>query len=349
MGGRRGAARSPESRSSPNGPRRPLGRRGTPSRGPRPCAGSNGSPRSGSSTGFEEWQKRTRARLTRLEAYAVDSRLERDQIEDTLHAARTGDIAQALSTFQQVDRVVALKERHLDQAREELERVVALLRDMQALGVDPPSDPTTVEEDLESELRAGKLAPLKQQIRTLRLQAVNRLKAGLPRYISEYGDYLLDERAHGVATELEAIELARGAREFFRGHPEEGLRRLRALQQTHGLPPSRAARSTTGRRSRIRSKSRTSSLHSCLWRTPHSLNPRCFNRAETAVRRARPSAQTSVALAWRAHSTPADTSALPIPWRRAIGSTARLTRWQLPRSTSQPMTPTSRPSRRAAK
>jgi hypothetical protein len=197
--------------------------------------------------GFEEWQKRTRARLTRLEAYAVDSRLERDQIEDTLHAARTGDIAQALATFQQVDRVVSLKERHLDQAREELERVVALMRDMQALGVDPPQDPATVEEELESELRAGKLAPLKQQIRTLRLQAVNRLKAGLPRYISEYGDFLLDERSHGVATELEAIELARGAREFFRGHPEEGLRRLRALQQTHGLPPGRAARVTSRR------------------------------------------------------------------------------------------------------
>jgi len=198
--------------------------------------------------GFEEWQKRTKARLTRLEAYSVDSRLERDQIEDTLHAARTGDIAQALSTFQQVDRVVALKERHLDQAREELERVVALLRDMQALGVDPPQDPATVEEDLESELRAGKLAPLKQQIRSLRLQAVNRLKAGLPRYIAEYGDFLLDERAHGIATELEATELARGAREFFRGRPEEGLRRLRALQQTHGGPPSRSAQSAAARR-----------------------------------------------------------------------------------------------------
>jgi hypothetical protein len=198
--------------------------------------------------GFEEWQKRTRSRLTRLEAYAVDSRLERDQIEDTLHAARTGDIAQALSTFQQVDRVVSLKERHLDQAREELERVVALLRDMQALGIEPPQDPTSVEEELESELRAGKLAPLKQQIRTLRLQAVNRLKSGLPRYISDYGDYLLEERSHGIATELEAIELARGAREFFRGHPEEGLRRLRALQQTHGVPPSRPARSAAGRR-----------------------------------------------------------------------------------------------------
>lgn len=197
---------------------------------------------------FEEWERRTKARLTRLEAYAVDSRLERDQIEDTLHAARTGDIAQALATFQQVDRVVALKERHLDQAREELERIVALLKDMQALGIDPPQDPIVAANDLESELRAGKLAPLKQQIRGLRLQAVNRLKASLPRYISDYGDFLLEERTHGVATELEATELARGAREFFRGHPEEGLRRLRALQQSHGMPPGRSARSPAARR-----------------------------------------------------------------------------------------------------
>ena len=196
-------------------------------------------------TAFEEWERRTRGRLTRLEAYSVDSRLEREQIEETVQAARTGDIPQALSTFQQVDRVVALKERHLDQAREELERVVALLKDMQALGVEPPQDPAEVADDLERELRAGKLAPLKQQIRSLRLQAVNRLKAGLPRYITEYGDYLLSERAHGIATELEATELARGAREFFRGHPEEALRRLRALQQRHGLPPSRPVRSSS--------------------------------------------------------------------------------------------------------
>lgn len=191
---------------------------------------------------FEDWEKRTKARLTRLEAYSVDSRLERDQIEDALHAARTGDIAQALSSLQQVDRVVTLKERHLDQAREELERVIALLHDMQALGIEPPQDSTEVADDLESELRAGKLAPLKQQIRAIRLQAVTRLKAGLPQYISEYGDYLLSEREHGIATELEAIELARGAREFFRGRPEDGVRRLRALQQNHGLPPNRPVR-----------------------------------------------------------------------------------------------------------
>lgn len=192
-------------------------------------------------TAFEEWEKRTKARLTRLEAYAVDSRLERDQIEDALHSARTGDVAQALSSFQQVDRVVALKERHLDQAREELERVIALLHDMQALGIEPPQDSAEVAEDLESELRAGKLAALKQQIRAIRLQAVTRLKTGLPQYISEYGDFLLNERAHGVATELEAIELARGAREFFRGRPEDGVRRLRGLQQRHGLPPIRSS------------------------------------------------------------------------------------------------------------
>src|SRR5271170_2226014 len=195
---------------------------------------------------FDDWEKKTRGRLTRLEAYAVDSRLERDQIEDALHAARSGDIAQALATYRQVDRVVAIKERHLDQAREELERVVSLLKDMAALGIDPPQDPTETAEDLEAELRAGKLAALKQQIRALRLQAVGRLKAYLPRYISEYGDYLVDERTHGIATEREAMELARGARDFFKGRPEEGLRRLRALQETHGMPTGRA-RPTGGR------------------------------------------------------------------------------------------------------
>jgi hypothetical protein len=195
-------------------------------------------------TAFEEWAKTTKGRLTRLEAYSVDSRLERDQIEDALHTARTGDIAQALATYRQVDRVVTIKERHLDQARDELERVVALLKDMQALAIEPPQDPAETADELEAELRAGKLAALKQQIRALRLSAVGKLKSNLPRYITEYGDYLVEERTHGIATEREAIDLARGARDFFRGRPEEGLRRLRALQEMHGLPPGRSPRST---------------------------------------------------------------------------------------------------------
>ena len=90
---------------------------------------------------LEEWEKQSKNRLTRLEAYAVDGRLERDQIDDTLHAARAGDLGQALQIYHQVDRVLALKERHLDQAREELERLVSLLRDMEALGLPTPLEP----------------------------------------------------------------------------------------------------------------------------------------------------------------------------------------------------------------
>jgi hypothetical protein len=194
-------------------------------------------------TAFEEWERRTKSRLARLEAYAVDSRLEREQIDDALHAARIGEVAHALSTFQQVDRVVALKERHLDQAREELERTVSLLKDLQAVGLPVPEIPTVAAKSLEGELRAGRIAPLKQQIRALRLQAIDRLKAALPRYVSEYGDFLVRERAQGVATEREATELAQGARDVFQGRPEEGIRRLRALHQTHGSPTSRGGSS----------------------------------------------------------------------------------------------------------
>ena len=198
-------------------------------------------------TALEAWEKQTRQRLTRLEAYSVDGRLERDQIEDVLHAARAGEMTQALQTFHQVDRVVALKERHLDQAREELERLVSLVRDMRALGLTSPLDPDQVSEDLEHELRAGKLVALKQQLRGLRLQAVNRLRDGVPEYISRYGAQLVQERNDGTPVELEAAELARAAREFVRGRPEEALRRLRVLAQVHGsgVAPSGSSTPTT--------------------------------------------------------------------------------------------------------
>ncbi|MCI4354393.1 MAG: hypothetical protein L3K06_03405, partial [Thermoplasmata archaeon] len=127
-----------------------------------------------------------------------------------------------------------LKERHLDQAREELERLVSLLRDMQALGLPTALDPTTVSEELERELRAGRLAALKQQLRALRLQAVTRLRVGVPEYVTRYGELLVRERNDGTPVELEAAELARAAREFSKGRPEEALRRLRVLTQVHG-------------------------------------------------------------------------------------------------------------------
>lgn len=192
-------------------------------------------------TALEGWEREARSRLSRLEAYSVDGRLENDQIDDVLHAARQGEVTLALQTFQQVDKVVALKERHLDQAREELERLVSFLRDMEALGLDPPVSPDDASADLERQLRGGHLAALKAQLRTMRLQAVNRLKSGVPFYVSEYGEYLVRERADGVAIELEVAELARAANSFVKGHPEEAVRRLRLLQQVHGAGFPRAA------------------------------------------------------------------------------------------------------------
>ncbi|HLY77383.1 MAG TPA: zinc ribbon domain-containing protein, partial [Thermoplasmata archaeon] len=102
---------------------------------------------------LEEWQRDIRTRLTRLEAYAVDSRLERDQMDDALHFAKAGDISRALTAYQQVDRVITLKERHLDTAREDLESVIAMLRDMAGLGLSVRNDPNELRQELERELR----------------------------------------------------------------------------------------------------------------------------------------------------------------------------------------------------
>jgi hypothetical protein len=191
---------------------------------------------------LEGWEAQTKGRLIRLAAYAVEGRLEREQMEDVLHAARAGEVSQALATFQQVDRVITLKERHIDQAREELERLVSLLRDMQALGIRPPQDPAVASEELERELRGGRLAPLKQRLRTLRQEALNELKNEMPHYVAEYGSSLVQERTEGTPVELEVAELARGTREFIEGKVEESLRRLRVLAQVHGASFPRLGR-----------------------------------------------------------------------------------------------------------
>lgn len=178
---------------------------------------------------LEEWEKHAQGRLRRLEAYSVDSRLEREEIEDALHAARTGDVARALSTYQQVARVVALKERHLDQAREELERLVSLFRDMEALDVAPPDDPQDLEADLERELRRGRLAPLKQRIRDLQATANRELERVYPGLIARYGSDLVKNRHDGGRIDAESAMLARAARAFHQGRTEDGVRELRRL------------------------------------------------------------------------------------------------------------------------
>ena len=59
-------------------------------------------------------------------------------MEDALAAARAGEIGRSLAVVQQVDRVVSLKERHLDLARQDLERLTELVRDIRTLGISVP-------------------------------------------------------------------------------------------------------------------------------------------------------------------------------------------------------------------
>jgi hypothetical protein len=196
---------------------------------------------------LEEWQRDVRTRLTRLEAYAVDSRLERDQMDDALHFAKAGDVGRALTAYQQVDRVITLKERHLDTAREELESVISLLRDMAGVGLRVPSDPNELGQELERELRSGRLASLKQQLRALRTQAMDEVQRELPRFVSRYGDFLQEERMQGTPVETEIAELGRGARLLAQGRGEEALRRMRRLLQMHGSATFRLSRTPAAR------------------------------------------------------------------------------------------------------
>ena len=179
-------------------------------------------------------------RIGRLEAYSVDSRLEHSQVEDAVHAARLGDIAQALATFQQVDRVVALKERHLDQARGELERLLAFLLDLEALGLAEPGEPAEVAEELERELRSGHLAALKQRLRLLRAGAVGRLSESIAEYVRQIGDQLASDQRAGASRDADVRDLAFAARATALGRPEEGARRLRALKEARGFAAPRA-------------------------------------------------------------------------------------------------------------
>ncbi|HEV2316061.1 MAG TPA: hypothetical protein VGV89_00595 [Thermoplasmata archaeon] len=178
---------------------------------------------------LEKWAQQCEGRLRRLEAYSVDSRLEREEIEDALHAARTGEVARALSTYQQVTRVVALKERHLDQARGELEKLITLLRDMQALDIPVPDDPEELGEELEQELRRGRLADLKQHLREFQGEVHQTLGRALPQLVTRYGDLLVKNRGSGGRVEGDAATLARAARSLASEHYEDSMRELRRL------------------------------------------------------------------------------------------------------------------------
>ncbi|HEV2166091.1 MAG TPA: hypothetical protein VGS23_03805 [Thermoplasmata archaeon] len=196
-----------------------------------------------------EWEKRTLGRLQHLEAYSIDGRLEREQVEDALSAARAGETGRALSVVQQVDRVIALKERHVDVARQELGRLTDLVRDLRTLGISVSYDPKELSEELEQELRRGRLAPLKQQLRALRLDVVRSLRSTFPSYVARVGGALEKERSNGADAAPRIAELARSAKAYAEGRPDEAVRRLRLLAERGAVPGptgGNARRGTSG-------------------------------------------------------------------------------------------------------
>ena len=180
-------------------------------------------------------RSRLEARLVRLEAYAIETRLERSQLEAAEQAARLGDLATALWTFPPLDRVVAVKERHLDQAREDLERLFTFVRDLEAIGLHAVDEPTGLASELENELRAGRIAPMRQRLRAVRASAVELLRTALPGYVNKVGDRLVAERDRGLVTESDLRDLALGARQVLEGQPEEGAHLLRRVGAPRGL------------------------------------------------------------------------------------------------------------------
>ena len=82
-------------------------------------------------------------------------------------------------------------------------------------------------------MRGGRLAPLKQQLRALRLDVVRSLKSTFPSYVARYGATLAKERSEGVDVSARIAELARSSKAYAEGRPEEAVRRLRLLAE-HG-------------------------------------------------------------------------------------------------------------------
>lgn len=184
---------------------------------------------------FREVLDRLAPRLTRLEAYSIETRQEREQVDEASRAARSGDLALALWMFPQVDRVVAVKERHLEQTRAELERLLGFLHDVEAIGLGGPERSGPLASELEAELRAGHLSALRQRARQARALAAETVRAALAGYVAKLGDRLVLEHQRGLATGPAARDLAEGARRVLEGQTEEGVRLLRRIGSSRGV------------------------------------------------------------------------------------------------------------------
>ncbi|MCI4349240.1 MAG: zinc ribbon domain-containing protein [Thermoplasmata archaeon] len=180
---------------------------------------------------FQLWATETEPRVARLADYGIEVASERDQIATALQSAFAGDTARAAESRRAVDRVLATKERHLQDAAEGIETTVRLLDNLRALGLRVSRDPSSLRARLEGELKQGHLAPLKQELRAARSEVTRTLKAELPGWIASYGRKLVERGTTGADVGGEASALAAAARAYSEGHPDEALRQLRSLNE----------------------------------------------------------------------------------------------------------------------
>jgi hypothetical protein len=184
------------------------------------------------------------ARIEKLQAYAVESRLESEGARDALAALARGDPEELIGAYRQLDRVVSLKERHIEQARADLTEVSTLLSEIRSLELGDVPDPSEIEAQFDEELRKGKLVPLKQWLRRVRSEADAAAQAVGPDRVREVGRSLGAARSRGEDVADEVSALARAARSFANGQTEVGVHALNRIALAHQANGSDASTPT---------------------------------------------------------------------------------------------------------
>ncbi|MGI0151794.1 MAG: zinc ribbon domain-containing protein, partial [Thermoplasmata archaeon] len=169
---------------------------------------------------------RIEERIQNLNAYSVDTGLESDGVREAITALPRGDPDELLAAYKRLDRVVSLKERHLEQARSDFAEVTELLRTTHALGITAQTDPEEIQKEFEAELRKGKLVPLKQWLRRIRSEAQAAAQSAGPEKVRLIGRSIADAKGRGEEISSDAGSLARAARAFATGDTEVAVRAL---------------------------------------------------------------------------------------------------------------------------
>jgi Asp-tRNA(Asn)/Glu-tRNA(Gln) amidotransferase C subunit len=189
-------------------------------------------------TAVEERLQQIEERIRVLTSYSVDSRLETEGVREALAAVPRGDPDELIAAYRQLDRVVSLKERHLEQARTDLEELMEFLAEVKELDLGAVPDPVSVEREFDSELRKGRLVPLKQWLRRIRSEAQSEARAAGPARVRSIGRTLAEAKARGEEVGAASAALARAARAFSKDETEAAVHALAEIPEGYREVPA---------------------------------------------------------------------------------------------------------------